>query len=136
MSDVLADTHSIVWFLFDPPRLSSAADATLSTASQTGTVCISVITLVEVNYLSCKKGFPYSAVFARLIALASDPKERFGVLPLTLEIAQVIDLVPRSEVPDMPDRIIAATAVAHKFPLVSQDTEIRASRPLSKDLPM
>ena len=43
---------------------------------------------------------------------------------------QVIDLVPRHEVPELPDRIVAATAVAHKLPLVSQDAEIRASASL------
>ena len=58
-SDVLADTHSIVWFLFDPSRLSPAADAALTTAAQSGKVYISAITLVEVNYLSGKKTFPY-----------------------------------------------------------------------------
>ena len=55
MSDVLADTHSIVWLLFDPSRLSPAADAALTTAAQSGKVTISAITLVEVNYLSGKK---------------------------------------------------------------------------------
>jgi predicted nucleic acid-binding protein len=41
-----------------------------------------------------------------------------------------MDLVPRAEVPDMPDLIIAATAVAHPLSLVSQDSEIRASAAL------
>jgi PIN domain nuclease of toxin-antitoxin system len=86
--------------------------------------------LVEVNYLSGKKTFPYSGVFARLIALATDANEPLEVLPLTLQIAQAMDLVPRAEVPDMPDRIIAATAVAHQLSLVSQDSEIRASAAL------
>ncbi|MGO9915313.1 MAG: hypothetical protein ACLQIB_11450 [Isosphaeraceae bacterium] len=51
MSDVLADTHAIVWFLFDTARLSPAADAALTTAAQSGKLYISAITLVEVNYL-------------------------------------------------------------------------------------
>jgi PIN domain nuclease of toxin-antitoxin system len=34
MSDVLADTHSIVWFLFDTARLAHNADAALTTASK------------------------------------------------------------------------------------------------------
>ncbi len=35
--------------------------------------------------------------------------------------------VPRSEVPDMPDRIIAATALYLKVPLISRDARIRAA---------
>ncbi|MGZ3299422.1 MAG: type II toxin-antitoxin system VapC family toxin [Isosphaeraceae bacterium] len=136
MSDVLADTHSIVWFLFDPSRLSPAADAALTTAAESGKVTISAITLVEVNYLSGKKTFPYSGVFPRLIALASDPNERIEVLPLTLQVAQAMDLVPRAEVPDMPNRVVATTAVAYKLPLVSQDTEIRDSASLKALIPV
>jgi PIN domain nuclease of toxin-antitoxin system len=112
MSDVLADTHSIVWFLFDTARLSPAADAALTTAGLSGKIYISAITLIEVNYLSTKKTFPYSGVFPRLIALATDPTECLEVLAVGLDIAQAMDFVPRTEVPDMPDRIIAATAVA------------------------
>ena len=67
MSDVLADTHSIVWFLFDTARLSPAADELLTVASESGKLYISAISLIEVNYLSSKKSFPYSDVFPRLI---------------------------------------------------------------------
>lgn len=136
MSDVLADTHSIVWFLFDPLRLSPAADAALTTAAESGKVTISAITLVEVNYLSGKKTFPCSGFFPRLIALASDPNERIEVLPLTLQVAQAMDLVPRAEVLDMPDRVVATTAVAYKLPLVIQDTEIRDSASLRALIPV
>jgi hypothetical protein len=46
----------------------------LTTAALSGKLYISAITLVEVNYLSSKKSFPYSGVSPRLIALATDPK--------------------------------------------------------------
>ena len=127
MSDVVADTHAIVWFLFDTARLSRAADTALSAAAQSGKLYISAITLVEVNYLAGRRSFPYTDVFARLIALAGDPNEPLEVLPLTLDVAQAMDRVPKSEVPDMPDRIVAATAVARQLPLVSADSDIRGS---------
>ena len=136
MSDILADSHSIVWFLFDAARLSAKADAALTAAGASGKIYISAITLIEVNYLSTKKSFPYSGVFPRLMALATDRNERLEVLPVGLEIAQAMDLVPRSEVPDMPDRIIAASAVVHKLPLVSQDSEIGASAALRALVPV
>lgn len=136
MNDVLADTHAIVWFLFDTDRLSPAADLALTTAAQSGKLYVSAITLVELNYLSGKKSFPYSGVLPRLIELASDPDEPLDVLSLTLEVAQAMDRIPRDEVPDMPDRIVAATAVAHKHPLVSADSEIRAAVSLKEIVPI
>ena len=127
MSDLVADTHAVVWFLFDPARLSSASDAAMTAASQSGKIFVSAITLVELNYLAGKKSFPYTGVLPRLVSLVSDPLEPLDVLPLTLEVALAMDRVPRDEIPDMPDRIIAATAVAHGLPLVSADSHIRGS---------
>lgn len=131
MSDVLADTHAIVWYLFEPSRLSSSALAAMSAAEQTGKLFISTITIVEVNYLSGKKTFPYSGVLPRLFALLTDPAEPLEAIPLTLEVAQAMDQVPRNEVPDMPDRIVAATAIAHNLSLVSADSDIQGSASLN-----
>jgi len=127
MSAVLADTHAAVWALYDPARLSPPARASLTAASQSGKLYISAITLVEVNYLAGKKSFPYPGAFAQLLALAADPNEALEVLPVTADVARAMDRVPRAEVPDMPDRIVAATAVAHQLPLVSADSDIRGS---------
>jgi PIN domain nuclease of toxin-antitoxin system len=131
MSDVLADTHAIVWFVFDPARLSAAADSALSIAAQSGKLYISAITLVELDYLSTKKSFPYPDALARILALVIDPSAPLELLPLDLEVAQAMGRIPRNEVPDMPDRIIAATAVAHRLPLVSADSTISGSASLN-----
>ncbi|HLA78333.1 MAG TPA: hypothetical protein VJU18_12195 [Vicinamibacteria bacterium] len=42
-------------------------------------------------------------------------------------IARCVALIPRESVPDMPDRIIAATALQVGVPLVTRDGRIRAS---------
>jgi PIN domain nuclease of toxin-antitoxin system len=131
MSDVLADTHSIVWSLYDPGRLSSAAFTALTTASRSGRILVSTITLVELTYLAGRRTFPYVGVLPRLYALLADPAEPLDALPLTLAVAQALDRVPRAEGPDMPDRIIAATAVAHNLPLVSADSDIQNSATLA-----
>ncbi|WP_088256355.1 type II toxin-antitoxin system VapC family toxin [Fimbriiglobus ruber] len=136
MSDVVADTHSIVWFLFDTPRLSPAADAALTAAISSGRRYISAITLVELNYLTGKASFPYPGILRHLLSLIADTGEPVDVLPVTLEIARALDQVPRSEVPAMPDRIIAATAVAHKLPLVSTDSDIQGSASLKALVPV
>jgi PIN domain nuclease of toxin-antitoxin system len=43
-------------------------------------------------------------------------------------VADAIELVSRDEVPDLPDRIVAATAAALRVPLISRDGKIRASQ--------
>ena len=93
-------------------------------------------TRVTAVYLAGKKSFPYSGVLPRLVSLVSDPLEALEVLPLTLEVALAMVLVPRDEIPDMPDRIVAATAGAHKLPLVSADSHIRGSAGLEAIVPV
>jgi predicted nucleic acid-binding protein len=50
----------------------------------------------------------------------------FVVVPLDLAIAQTLRQVPRDIVPEMPDRIIAATAQYLNLPLVTRDLRIQA----------
>ena len=51
----------------------------------------------------------------------------FKEAPFSAEIVNVMPQVARTEVPDMPDRIVAATAVHLKVPIISRDGRIRAS---------
>jgi PIN domain nuclease of toxin-antitoxin system len=131
MSDVLADTQSVVWYLADLGRLSRPADAALTAAAQSGRILVSTITLVELTYLAGRRTFPYAGVLPRLYTLLADPAEPIDALPVTVEIARALDRVPRAEVPDMPDRIIAATAIAHNSPLVTADSDLRGSATLT-----
>jgi predicted nucleic acid-binding protein len=51
----------------------------------------------------------------------------FQPIELTLGIAKAVRDIPRNSVPDLPDRVIAATALALALPLVTRDGKIRAS---------
>jgi len=42
-------------------------------------------------------------------------------------IVQAMTRIPRADVPDLPDRIIAATALYFNVPLISRDGKIQAS---------
>jgi predicted nucleic acid-binding protein len=46
---------------------------------------------------------------------------------LTTGIVEAMRQVRRADVPDMPDRIVAATAVYFGVPVISRDSRIRAS---------
>jgi PIN domain nuclease of toxin-antitoxin system len=48
--------------------------------------------------------------------------------PLDRSVADALESVSRSEVPDLPDRIVTATAAALRVPLISRDGKIRATQ--------
>lgn len=125
MSDVLADTHAIVWYLADPTQLSAAATTALTSAEASGRIWVSAITFVELVYLVEKGKLP-QAVPTELWRVVRDPAEPVEAIPLALDTAAILDQIPRDTVPDMPDRVIAATALARALPLVSADSKIRS----------
>jgi PIN domain nuclease of toxin-antitoxin system len=57
----------------------------------------------------------------------ADPDYVIKEAPFNLEIVDAMRQVPRTDVPDMPDRIIAATGVYFGAPVISRDGRIRAS---------
>ena len=127
MSAVLADTHATLWYLSDPSRLSADASAALTAAESGGDfIYFSAISLVEVMYLVEKHRLPPTA-WGNLLAVVDDPTRLLRVLPVDVAVARALERIPRDIVPDMPDRIIAATALAHGLPLVTADARIRAA---------
>lgn len=52
---------------------------------------------------------------------------RLHLWPVDVQIAQEVNRIPRNLIPEMPDRIIAATALALGLPLVTRDKNIRES---------
>jgi PIN domain nuclease of toxin-antitoxin system len=127
MSTVLADTHAALWYLLEPSQLSAAADHALTQADQPGAgIFISAITVVEAIYLVEKGKLPPAALQA-LVTTLTDPAEAMYLLPLEFDVTQAVHQVPRNLVPELPDRIIAATALAHGLSLVTRDTKLRAA---------
>ncbi len=63
-----------------------------------------------------------------MIQALDDAATPFLLAPLDRSVADALGFVSRSEVPDLPDRIVTATALALRAPLVSRDETIRASR--------
>ena len=128
MPAVVADTHVIVWYLANDPRLSSNAAESLDSAGTEGEfIYVPSLCLVELTYLIEKDRLPASAR-EQLTSVLNDPESPFRLAPLNRQVADMVELVSRTEVPDLPDRVIAATALALQVPLVTCDERIRASR--------
>lgn len=124
---VLADTHALLWYLFDPDKLTPSGRAAMDQALAAGfPLLVSAISLVEIVYLEEKHRIGAGSVQRiRDVCLLDNPS--IEVVPVDDDIAYCLDRVPRSEVPDMPDRIIAATALFLGIPLVTRDGKIRGA---------
>lgn len=113
--------------LFDDKKLSAAAEAFINEAATARRkIAISTISLAEVVYLIEKNRLPQSA-YDELTQALADPEHVFTEAVFSAAIVQAMRQVSRAEVPDMPDRMVAATAVYFDVPVISRDRRIRAA---------
>jgi PIN domain nuclease of toxin-antitoxin system len=123
----VADTHAVLWYLLKNPHLSSAARRFMDGAASAGhDIMLSPISLAEIIYLVEKNRLPASAYDDLRKALA-DPDYVIEEAPFAAEIVEAMRQFPRDAVPDMADRIVAATAVYLGVSVISRDGRIRAS---------
>ncbi|MCU0246524.1 MAG: type II toxin-antitoxin system VapC family toxin [Bryobacter sp.] len=123
----VADTHALLWYLADHPRLSPKAKAVFEDAARRGArVGISAISLAEIVYLAEKGRIPpaNAEVLLRTISAGDSLLQE---IPLDSAIVARLTDVPRELVPDLPDRVIAATGVFLGIPVLSRDRKITAS---------
>lgn len=121
---IVADTHTIIWYLRSPEKLSTNAVNALDNAlNNSESIFISAISLVEMNYLVEKNRIPTSSL-EQLLQLIDDPLVNLVVIPLDTPVAKAFTQIPREIVPEMGDRIIAATALYLGLPLVTKDHKI------------
>ncbi|NMF59846.1 type II toxin-antitoxin system VapC family toxin [Pseudanabaena yagii GIHE-NHR1] len=124
MMSVVADTHTIIWYLRSPEKLSTNAVNAVDNALNNGeSIFISAISLVEINYLVEKNRIPTSSL-EQLLQLIDDPLVKLVVVPLDTPVAKAFTQISRKIVPEMGDRIIAATALYLGLPLVTKDHKI------------
>jgi PIN domain nuclease of toxin-antitoxin system len=123
----VADTHAALWYLLKNPRLSATARQFMDNAADGGyAIVLSPISLAEIVYLVEKNRLPVSA-YADLKTALADPEYVIEEAPFNGEIVEAMLKVSRADVPDMPDRIVAATGIHLGVPVISRDGRIRSS---------
>ncbi|MEO1644912.1 MAG: PIN domain-containing protein, partial [Chloroflexota bacterium] len=89
-------------------------------------IAISAITLVEIVYLAERNRIP-SGYFSQLMTDLDSNDSVLVEVPLSPSIVRTLTKIDWSQVPDMPDRIITATALHLNVPVISRDHKIQAS---------
>ena len=119
---IVLDTHAWIWWTAAPDRLSARARHAIEQASEVGVAAIScweVAMLVEKARLELDRD-----VLVWVQQALAQPRCAF--LPLTPGIA-VAAAHLSDEGGDPADRLIAATAISQRAPLVTKDRALRRS---------
>ena len=127
MKRYVVDTQGILWHLAEDRHLSRRARRILDSAEEGRTqILVPSIVLVEAIFLMQRQRIPKSRVL-QLFELSEDTDANFYVVPLNMAVARAVSDFGPAAIPDMPDRIIAATARALDVPLITVDPIITES---------
>jgi len=119
----VTDTHSIVWYMTDDPRLSIEAKRTFEKVDGgQDYIFIPCIVFFELLYLIEKKKLIVNFNnFIKMIFLSKNYK----IEPLCLSIIEKSRMISRRRIPDPWDRLIAATSIHLGFPLITRDKSLQ-----------
>lgn len=114
---LLLDTHALLWFVLDEPRLSHTARARIIETDDAVFVSPASLWEIAIKIALGKYSIPgpVEEFWTRQMSLNS-----FSLLPITLaHTARIVDLYPVHRDPF--DRLLVAQALEERIPIVSSD---------------
>ena len=117
----VTDTHALLWWFVDSPKVSSkAAEIFEKCESGENVIFIPSIVLAEALSIFEKKRVPFDL---RRLLKRTEESENFAIIPFDYPILQkMIDL---KDVPELHDKIIVSTAKYLNVPLITKDRSIQ-----------
>ena len=130
MNAYVTDTHALLWHLSRDRALSQKAAGICEQADAGQTeIIVPAICLVEMIYLCERQRVPVDRM-QKVLQLMQLRESKYRFAPLDLSIVAAMQQIERGAVPDMPDRIIAATALHLALPLITRDSKLNACQML------
>jgi PIN domain nuclease of toxin-antitoxin system len=127
MIRVVVDTHTVIWYLANDVHLSTTARQSIDAIDRADDqIGLSSISFMEMVYLIEKGRIPAQR-FTELASVLAVSDSLIAEIPVDLQIARALARLDVQQIPDMPDRIIAATALHLNIPVISRDGKIRLS---------
>lgn len=122
---VLLDTHVWLWWMLGADRLPEPERRSLDHLAARAGVRLAAVSLWEAQMLHAKGRLELDRSFEVWIRDAASVVEIF---PLDVEVVCEVAALPATFHGDPADRLIVATARAHRIPLATHDRSIRRSR--------
>ena len=124
---ITLDTHIIIWDALQPEKLSPKVRTTIDRANEMGEIVIADISLWEIAMLMAKKRLNIDTTYTEFISLVR-AANHYVFESITPEIAD-LSVSLHSEINlDPADRLICATSIVRGAPLVTADSNLRASK--------
>lgn len=119
----ITDTHSFIWYLTDDQRLSQKAYAIFEACDRGEEIIgIPTIVLAEMIHICEKKraNIKFKSILEKM-------SSSLNYQPLSLTMSIILKIIDLTQIPDMYDRIIIATASMINGTLITKDKDIRES---------
>ena len=116
----VTDTHSILWYFTEDSRLSKKALDVFERTTNKGIIIIPSVVLAEIMFIA-KKG-KVALSFEETLKKIEE-YENFDIAPLDIDILKVANKIKVDL--EMHDRLIVATSLYFKSPLITKDQQIK-----------
>ena len=115
----VTDTHSLVWYLTEDPRLSNKALSVLASSENEGTIIVPAVVLAEIMFIARKGRVTIS--FDETLKKIEE-SDNFVIAHLDSDTLRIADKIEADI--EMHDKLIAATALYYETPLITKDENL------------
>ena len=127
MNAAVTDTHAIIWYFSGNKRLPRKGRAFFEQA-QIGQkqIVVPSIVLVETIFLM-QRARVDEAIIQTLLSLPESPQNSIYIYPLNKAVVFALSHFGPAAIPELADRVVAATAYYLNLPVLTADSDMQES---------